>query len=190
MIGFFIVTVVLSNTLYKISLDRHLKSTITEVLISSLAQLPHKNFVRMVYQREDDMIHVLAYVDSASVISPTQVSRIQQNLTESLDTPVELIVQSNVARTVGALDSLNQVNAMNLDGDFINKELHPRVVKSKQADTIIRNTYRVLMTRGLKGCYVFCTDAALAQHLRSLLPNDHAVAEQTPPIAAEDSPRD
>ena len=138
-IGFFIVTVVLSNTLYKISLDRHLKSTITEVLISSLAQLPHKNFVRMVYQREDDMIHVLAYVDSASVISPTQVSRIQQNLTESLDTPVELIVQSNVARTVGALDSLNQVNAMNLDGDFINKELHPRVVKSKQADTIIRN---------------------------------------------------
>jgi F0F1-type ATP synthase delta subunit len=73
------------------------------------------------------------------VISPTQVSRIQQNLQESLDTPVELIVQSNVARTVGALDSLNQVNAMNLDGDFINKDLHPRVVKSKQADTIIRN---------------------------------------------------
>lgn len=138
-VGFFIVAIVLSNTLYKISLDRHLKSTITDVLITSLAQMPHKKFVKMVYQRGEEKIHVLAHVDSASVISPTQVSRIQQNLQESLDTPVELIVQSNVARTVGALDSLNQVNAMNLDGDFINKDLHPRVVKSKQADTIIRN---------------------------------------------------
>ena len=29
------------------------------------------------------------------------------------------------------------------------------------ADEIIRNTYRVSMTRGMKGCYVFCTDRAL-----------------------------
>ena len=28
-----------------------------------------------------------------------------------------------------------------------------------RADRIIRNTYRTLLTRGLKGCYVFCTDA-------------------------------
>ena len=27
-----------------------------------------------------------------------------------------------------------------------------------RADRIIRNTYRTLLTRGLKGCYVFCTD--------------------------------
>ena len=138
-VGFFIVAIVLSNTLYKINQDRHLKSTITDVLITSLAELPHKNFVRMVYQSGDDKLHVLAYVDSASVISPTQVSRIQQNLADNLNRPVELIVQSNVARTVGALDSLNQVNRLNLNGEFINQDLHPRVVKSKQADTIIRN---------------------------------------------------
>jgi DUF2075 family protein len=38
------------------------------------------------------------------------------------------------------------------------------------ADDIIRNTYRVLMTRGMKGCYVFCTDSALADYLRALIP--------------------
>jgi hypothetical protein len=38
------------------------------------------------------------------------------------------------------------------------------------AEEIIRNTYRVLMTRGMKGCYVFCTDRALAEHLRSIAP--------------------
>lgn len=26
------------------------------------------------------------------------------------------------------------------------------------ADRIIKNTYRTLMTRGMKGCYIFCTD--------------------------------
>lgn len=37
------------------------------------------------------------------------------------------------------------------------------------ADTIIKNTYRTLMSRGMKGCYVYCTDPELAQHLRSRL---------------------
>jgi len=37
------------------------------------------------------------------------------------------------------------------------------------ADRIIKNTYRALMTRGMKGCYVYCTDPALAQFLRSRL---------------------
>ena len=37
------------------------------------------------------------------------------------------------------------------------------------ADEIIKNTYRTLMTRGMKGCYVYCTDAALAQYFKKLL---------------------
>ena len=37
------------------------------------------------------------------------------------------------------------------------------------ADTIVKNTYRTLMTRGMKGCYVYCTDAPLAAYLRSRL---------------------
>lgn len=37
------------------------------------------------------------------------------------------------------------------------------------ADAIVKNTYRTLMTRGMKGCYVYCTDAPLATYLRSRL---------------------
>jgi DUF2075 family protein len=33
------------------------------------------------------------------------------------------------------------------------------------ADEIIRNTYRTLMTRGQKGCYIFCTDPSLQYYL-------------------------
>ena len=37
------------------------------------------------------------------------------------------------------------------------------------ADQIIRNTYRTLMTRGLKGCYVYCTNKALSEYLKRRL---------------------
>ena len=35
------------------------------------------------------------------------------------------------------------------------------------ADSIIKNTYRTLMTRGMKGCYVYCTDEKLQECLKS-----------------------
>jgi DUF2075 family protein len=38
---------------------------------------------------------------------------------------------------------------------------------SKSIDIIIRNTYRTLMTRGMKGCYVYCTNKPLAQYLKT-----------------------
>lgn len=34
----------------------------------------------------------------------------------------------------------------------------------KRADEIIRNTYRTLLTRGMKGCYVYCTDKNLEEY--------------------------
>ncbi len=38
--------------------------------------------------------------------------------------------------------------------------------RKKIADEIIKNTYRTLMTRGQKGCYVYCEDKQLAQYLK------------------------
>lgn len=39
----------------------------------------------------------------------------------------------------------------------------------KTVDTLIRDTYRTLLTRGMKGCYVYCTDKALAEYLKELV---------------------
>lgn len=42
--------------------------------------------------------------------------------------------------------------------------------KAKQiADEIIKNTYRTLMTRGMKGCYVFCQDIQLRDYIKKQL---------------------
>lgn len=39
----------------------------------------------------------------------------------------------------------------------------------KIADEIIKNTYRTLMTRGQKGCYIYCVDKKLAEYLKKRL---------------------
>ena len=41
----------------------------------------------------------------------------------------------------------------------------------KRADEIIKNTYRTLLTRGMKGCYIYCTDPAMAKYLKARLEN-------------------
>jgi DUF2075 family protein len=62
----------------------------------------------------------------------------------------------------------------------------------KRADLIIRNTYRTLLTRGLKGCRVFCTDTALSKYIKSRIKNQYRFLmypspESMPLMAAEDS---
>jgi hypothetical protein len=48
------------------------------------------------------------------------------------------------------------------------KLLKDRPVDARnRADSIIRNTYRTLMTRGMKSCFVYCVDQPLAIHIRS-----------------------
>ncbi|MBV4482828.1 DNA/RNA helicase domain-containing protein [Pseudomonas khavaziana] len=46
----------------------------------------------------------------------------------------------------------------------------------QETDLIIKNTYRTLMTRGMKGCYLYCTDPETAQYFASRL-DDHANAK-------------
>ena len=40
---------------------------------------------------------------------------------------------------------------------------------SSISDEIIKNTYRTLMTRGMKGCYVYCTNKNLAHYIKEML---------------------
>lgn len=41
-------------------------------------------------------------------------------------------------------------------------------VANKIADNIIKNTYRTLMTRGMKGCYVYCVDKGMQDYLKKI----------------------
>jgi DUF2075 family protein len=42
------------------------------------------------------------------------------------------------------------------------------------ADKIIKNTYRTLMTRGQKGCYIYCEDKPLANYIKKIINQKHS----------------
>lgn len=54
----------------------------------------------------------------------------------------------------------------------------------QDADEIIKNTYRTLMTRGMKGCYVYFCDKALENYFKSLLETKEPIS-----ISKEDGVR-
>lgn len=45
---------------------------------------------------------------------------------------------------------------------------NPELANAK-ADEIIKNTYRTLLTRGMKGCYIYCTDPGMKEYLKNRL---------------------
>lgn len=46
------------------------------------------------------------------------------------------------------------------------------------ADEIIKNTYRTLMTRGQKGCYIYCTNKNLSNYLKMRLNQNNKIVYQ------------
>ena len=39
----------------------------------------------------------------------------------------------------------------------------------KKAEQIVKNTYRVLMSRGVKGCYIYCVDPSLNEYMHKVV---------------------
>ena len=56
-----------------------------------------------------------------------------------------------------------------LNGYKTERKSNPEVADAK-ADELIRNTYRTLMSRGMKGCYVYFTDPEVKAYFESRLP--------------------
>ena len=47
-----------------------------------------------------------------------------------------------------------------------------RTAQTDVAERLIKNTYKTLLTRGQKGCFIYCEDSALADYIKSMLKTD------------------
>lgn len=47
-----------------------------------------------------------------------------------------------------------------------------KTTSDELADKLIRNTYKVLLSRGMKGCYIYCEDKALNKYLKEAITNE------------------
>lgn len=61
---------------------------------------------------------------------------------------------------------------------------NPEHAKEK-TDRIIRNTYKTLMTRGQRGCYIFCTDKATNDYFKELVRTASEHREEAETIVSE-----
>jgi DUF2075 family protein len=75
----------------------------------------------------------------------------------------DLVVRNGVAHTHPERRSRQD---QSIKGYRKAMESDPAGARAK-VDAIIRNTYRTLMTRGMKGCYVYCTDPETATYFRA-----------------------
>jgi DUF2075 family protein len=53
---------------------------------------------------------------------------------------------------------------------YVGESKKDPVLANAKADELIRNTYRTLMSRGMKGCYVYFVDPEVRQYFESKLP--------------------
>jgi len=86
----------------------------------------------------------------------------------------DLIVRDGLVKTVpGARDRYDKT----LRGYKVRLKADPKKAIA-EADLIIKNTYRTLMTRGMKGCYIYCSDEETAGYFRSRLASEALAAVQ------------
>jgi len=137
-LGFLLVTGLLTQTLVRIVNERYLAHDLKDTLSAQFAQFPSTSLVSEVHQLYQDRLYVLATVRTPRVVSPDKVKAIQENLSESLKRPTELIVRANLTKDVCATGSTSQVTAQNLDGFFLSGKVTPEVMRIQHAEQALR----------------------------------------------------
>ena len=74
----------------------------------------------------------------------------------------------NYKEELSLVDYIKQLQKENKELKEKNEFLKSEIEEAKRiTDSIIKNTYKTLMTRGMKGCYVYCTDKKLNEYLKN-----------------------
>lgn len=121
-VAFIVIAAFLGHSLYKIALERRMAKSIQETLIDQTSRIPSTALENVNFYHEEeekkDWIHVVANVSTPVVLTPTQVSIMQEQLSQEIKMPVELIVHCTLSSNVSALGSVKNILQQNLDGTF------------------------------------------------------------------------
>ncbi len=137
-VSFLIVTVFLTNALFKIARENQIESKIRTLLSEALSAMPVTGIEKMMYEIYGDKLYVLANIHSSSIISPREVKRIESRMAESVGMSTELIIRSVMSRDISSAGTTNKIVANDLDGFFVSEKLHPKVKLTRAAEQIIR----------------------------------------------------
>jgi uncharacterized hydrophobic protein (TIGR00271 family) len=136
-LAFFVLVVVLSNTLMEMVKARKLDRVIKQVLTVELANLSYASLDGQIHKTQNNEVYVLATVRAPRVIQPEEVGNIQDALFRRLEKPINLIVRTTIARDMSAVGSTSQVVEQNLDGNFMNAKISEKEIILKNAEQVL-----------------------------------------------------
>jgi uncharacterized hydrophobic protein (TIGR00271 family) len=138
LLGFVIVTSLLSFELIKLYADRQLQKQIAIMLQKEFSSLRITNLDKLVIESKDDGILVRADVNAADVVAPRTISAIEQRLAESTGQPTRLFIRTTVTHDVSASGSISQFVEQTLDGISTTETRDQRLATLQTAEQILR----------------------------------------------------
>ncbi len=140
-ISFMLVTAFLSHSLFLIMRQRQMQSALKISMHTELAGMASAGLVKIITDNGEEYLHVLIHVQTPRPLSPNQVKKLQEKMTEAVGRPVELLVRNILIRDVTAVGHTNETMSQDLDGNFIAKSANPTLQKIAIAEQILREYF-------------------------------------------------
>ena len=91
--AFVIIAAFLSQSLVSIARERRRIRAIKSTLTESLSHIPATTLEKVYHYLENDRVQVMAKIHTPNLLKPTQVSALQEELSQKIGMPAELIMQ-------------------------------------------------------------------------------------------------
>jgi uncharacterized hydrophobic protein (TIGR00271 family) len=135
---FVFITIFLGHSLFQIAEERRIEKTIRTTLIKTLSTIPASYLKTVHHYKNEGKIHVMAGIHSPTILSPNQVTSIQDRLTEKIGEPAELVMHISIGNNVSAMGSVKNVVTPQLDGTFTKSSDNEIINSIATAEQIIR----------------------------------------------------
>jgi len=139
--AFVVISIILTNSLIKITRQRALVTGIHEILDTHLAMKSGADLEELVYQRTPQSVQVMASVRAHHTISPAWVTKMESEIEQLLNTPVDLVIRTIRSRDVCSLGSSLQVVPPNMNGVFLVPVANDFEARETLATQVIREAF-------------------------------------------------
>ena len=137
-LGFLVITVILTQSLLEIIEQRRLSQAVNQTLQLKVADLYGATLEDSIFKQGKNSISVLATVRTRRIIEPDSVKLIETAMVDALEKPVQLVVRSILAADVAAPGSNVRVTEQNLDGGFIEQKRRLKTMIINVAEQVLR----------------------------------------------------
>ncbi|MEJ2589342.1 MAG: TIGR00341 family protein, partial [Deltaproteobacteria bacterium] len=141
LVAFVLIAAFLSHSLLQIYQERWLSKTIKATLTESTSRIPTTYLSRVRHYFEGDKLHVMATMHSPSFLTPTQVTIMQNKLSEQTGSSTELLVHCLISNNISAVGSAKNVVVSKLDGTFIKSSKSDALSDIAATEQIIREYF-------------------------------------------------